>query len=98
MDTSPIITPDQLSTPAVIANPYPAYSQLWDHSPLSFLLFPPGAIPGVEEPVRAWALMKYHDVYPALRDHDTFSSALHSLQAKVLPKLLLIFDDPPQHT
>jgi cytochrome P450 len=98
MNTSPIFTPEQLSTPAVIANPYPAYSQLRDHSPLNFILRPRGAVPGVEEPVRAWALMKYHDVYTALRDHDTFSSTLHPLQAKVLPRLLLIFDDPPRHT
>ena len=28
METSPVITPDQLMTPAVFADPYPVYRQL----------------------------------------------------------------------
>ncbi|MCS6285907.1 MAG: cytochrome P450 [Nitrospira sp.] len=53
---------------------------------------------GIEEPIRAWALMKYQDVYGALRDHDTFASGRNPLAGKIAPKLALIQDDPPRHT
>jgi cytochrome P450 family 109 len=92
------ITPDQLSTRAVVADPYPAYQQLRDLSPFNYLDVPAGAFPGIEEPLRAWAFMKYADVYGALRDHDTFSSARNPLVGKAFPPLVLIFDDPPRHT
>jgi cytochrome P450 len=53
----------------------------------------------MDEPFWAWALMKYDDVYGALRDHDTFSSARNPLLEKgFFPKLVLITDDPPRHT
>ena len=98
METTPRFTPDQLSTPAVIANPYPAYEQLRDQSPVNYVDLPPGTVLGLDEPVRTWALMKYGDVYGALRDHDTFSSQPHPLIAGRLgPKLVLILDDPPRH-
>src|SRR5581483_6399452 len=43
--------------------------------------------------------MKYDDVYAALRDHDTFSSALNPFVEKgFFPQLVLIMDDPPRHT
>ena len=88
---------DRLSSPDVIANPYPYYQELREHSPLNYTFLPPGSVAGINEPVRAWALMKYRDVYNALRDHDTFASH-HSLAGKVVPRLALIHDDPPRHT
>src|SRR3989441_1514728 len=97
MATPPLFTPDQLTTPAVFADPYPAYRQLRDHTPLDYLGLPPGTIPGIDEPIRAWAFMKYDDVYGALRDHDTFSSE-DPRAGKFGPKLVLIQDDPPRHT
>jgi cytochrome P450 len=42
--------------------------------------------------------MKYADVYGALRDHETFSSANNPLVGKAFPPLVLILDDPPRHT
>src|SRR5215510_12153095 len=96
MATSAFITPDQLMTPAVFADPYPAYRQLRDQTPLSYLI-PPGIIPGFDESVRPWALMKYDDVYSALRDHETFSSE-NRRAGQFGPKLVLIQDDPPRHT
>src|SRR5581483_5696716 len=43
--------------------------------------------------------MKYDDVYAALRDHDTFSSARNPFVEKgFFPQLVLIMDDPPRHT
>ncbi|MBI3304325.1 MAG: cytochrome P450 [Deltaproteobacteria bacterium] len=97
MATTPIFTPDQLTTPAVFADPYPAYRQLRDQTPLNYLGLPPGTIPGIDEPLRAWALMKYDDVYGALRDHDTFSSE-DPRADQFGPKIVLIQDDPPRHT
>lgn len=96
METSALITPDQLMTPAVFTDPYPVYRQLRDQTPLSYLV-PPGTIPGFDEPMRAWALMKYDDVYGALRDHETFSSE-DPRAGRFGPKLMLIQDDPPRHT
>lgn len=96
METVSLITPDQLMTPAVFADPYPVYRQLRDQSPLSYFI-PPGTIPGFDEPMRAWALMKYDDVYGALRNHETFSSE-DPRAGRFGPKLMLIQDDPPRHT
>jgi len=99
METTPVFTPDQLMMPETIADPYPAYRQFRHQTPLNYVHVPGGIFPGVEEPIRAWALMKYADVYGALRDHDTFSSARNPLIEKgVFPPLALITDDPPRHT
>jgi len=73
MEAPIVFTPDQLSTREVMINPYPAYRQLRDRSPFNYLDLPAGTVPGIEQPLSAWALMKYDDVYRALRDHDTFS-------------------------
>jgi cytochrome P450 len=94
----PLIAPDQLSTPEVIANPYPAYRQLRGRSPVNYVFIAAGALPGVEEPIRAWAFLKYEDVYNALRDPESFSSIRPAKWAKIWPPLLLIEDDPPRHT
>src|SRR5215831_8721669 len=96
METSPVITPDQLMTPAVFADPYPVYRRLRAQSPLSYFV-PPGTIPGFDDPVQPWALMRYDDVYGALRDHQTFSSE-DPRAGRFGPKLVLIQDDPPRHT
>jgi cytochrome P450 len=98
MASTPVFTPDYLATPTSIADPYPVYRQLRDQSPANYLFLPGGIIPGVDEPMRAWAFMKFADVYGALRDHETFSSARNPLEGKVVPKLVLITNDPPRHT
>jgi hypothetical protein len=92
-----VITPDALSTREVISDPYPAYRQLRDRSPFYYVELPAGSVPGIEEQSR-WALMKYADVYGALRDHETFSSANNPLVGRAFPPLVLILDDPPRHT
>ena len=96
MDT--MISPDNLSTREVIANPYPAYQQLRDRSPFNYVDLPAGTVPGIEGPITSWALMKYPDVYGVLRDHERFSSARNPLVGKAFPPLVLILDDPPRHT
>jgi cytochrome P450 len=95
METT-VFTADQLSIPAVAADPYPVYRQLREHTPLNYIDLPVGTVPGIEEPLRAWALMKYDDVYGTLRDHDTFSSARNPLLDKgVFPRLVLHHGRPP---
>ena len=98
METPIVFTPDQLSTRELMIDPYPAYRQLRDRSPFNYVDLPAGTVPDIEQPLRAWALMKYDDVYRALRDHDTFSSSANPLVGRVLPPLVLIFDNPPRHT
>src|SRR5215472_5460779 len=88
----------QLSTPEMIADPYPVYRQLRDQSPLNCAWLPAGALPGVEKPIRAWALLRYDDVYGALRDHAAFSSMRTPLLRDAFPPLTLLEDDPPRHT
>ncbi len=101
-----VFTADQLCTPEVIADPFPAYHQLRERSPFSYVE-PPGAIPGIVEPIRTWALLKYCDVYGALRDHETFSSVRRSALRRwqleheipvAIPSVVLVNDDPPRHT
>ncbi len=97
----PTTPPDQLKEElaAFIANPYPTYHQLRDRTPTEFISLPAGMAPGLDEPLRSWALMRYNDVYGALRDHDTFSSARNPFVEKgIFPQLVLIMDDPPRHT
>jgi hypothetical protein len=65
------IAPDELLKLEIIADPYPAYRQLRDSSPFKYVDVPAGSFPGIEGPLRSWALMKYSDVYGALRDHET---------------------------
>jgi cytochrome P450 len=92
-----VFTPDQFATPEVIANPYPAYSQLRDRSPISFVVRP-GSLPGVGQDVRGWIFLRYDDVYRALRDHETFSSERHPSFGTAWAALPLLENDPPRHT
>src|ERR1051326_1306903 len=99
MSTDTTYTPDSLTTPEVIANPYPAYAQIRPHSPVQFTFLPAGAIPGREEPLLSWGLLRYADVYFVLRNHEVFSSVTPTLaNACIYPRLALITDDPPRHS
>src|SRR5688572_27726226 len=97
IDEPKTFAPDELWVPEFIADPYPTYRSLRVQSPLRIVSLPAGAVAGMSEPLRSWALMKYDDVYNALRDHDTFSSVT-ALVGKLTPRLTLIQDDPPRHT
>ena len=94
MDTRHRLTPNDLLTPAVAANPYPAYQQLRDQSPVQYANLEP---PGAASPMRGWGFMKYEDVYSALRDHETFSSET-AVTGQFGQKMVLLQDDPPRHT
>lgn len=100
-ETTEPLTVEQLREDLAVflADPYPTYAQLRDQTPVEFAFLPGGMVPGFDEPLGSWALMKHDDVYNALRDHDAFSSARNPLVEKgAIPQLVLIMDDPPRHT
>lgn len=87
-----------LTTPQGIANPYPLYDQLREHSPVAgYRDWPPGTVPGADEPVTAWALFRYDQVFEAARDSTTFSSRDPLQEASSAPSLMLVNTDPPKH-
>lgn len=88
-----------LTTPAGIANPYPLYAELRATSPMpGYRDWPPGTVPGADEPVTAWALFRYDQVFAAVRDSATFSSRDPIQEASSAPSLMLVNTDPPAHT
>jgi cytochrome P450 len=81
------------------ADPYPMYQEMRGQTPVKMEFLPPGVAEGLDEPLSTWALMNFYDVFGALRDHETFSSARSPLVEKgIFPQLVLIMDDPPRHT
>ncbi len=97
METPTTVTPDQLTDRKMFGNPYPIYHALRQHSPVHYVSIPANASAGINQPIMAWGLLKYHDVYTALRDHETFSSE-SPVAGQFGPPLVLIQDDPPRHT
>ena len=98
MTPEPLYTANHLMSPDVLADPYPAYHQLRDRSPLQYDFLPKGAAPGLGATLRAWAFLKYDDVYNALHDHATFSSGSPMVENGLSPRLALIHDNPPRHS
>ena len=89
---------DQLTTPDGVANPYPLYDQLRETSPVpGYRDWPPGTVPGADEPVTAWALFSYDQVFAATKDTATFSSRDPLQEASSAPSLMLVNTDPPKH-
>ncbi|MEM7098662.1 MAG: cytochrome P450 [Pseudomonadota bacterium] len=89
---------DDLPLPETIANPYPLYAQLREHTPMfGYQDYPPGTVPGQDDPVRAWVLMKYEDVRAAAQDHETFSSRDPLQEQSSAPSLMLVNHDNPEH-
>jgi hypothetical protein len=48
---------EQLAT--FVNDPYPVYRQMRDQTPTELVFLPPGIVPGLDQPLKAWALMKY---------------------------------------
>ena len=93
----PEFDPRALATPAIIANPYPAYEALRAQSPVpGYEDWPPGTVPGRDAPLRAWALLRHAHVVAASRDPVTFSSA-NFQQDTGAPTLMLVNHDDPEH-
>ncbi len=97
MTTTPTVTPDQLVARATFADPYPVYHALRAQSPVHYVSIPASGASGLAAPIRAWGLLRYDDVYGALRDHETFSSE-NLMAGRFGPPIVLIQDDPPRHT
>jgi hypothetical protein len=90
-------TPDDLTKRTLFADPYPLYQVLRAQSPVRYIGIPANEASGVKDSIWSWGLLKYGDVYAALRDHETFSSD-NPQAGQFGPKLVLIQDDPPRHT
>ncbi len=87
-----------LPRPESIENPYPLYEKLRPLTPVyGYRDYPPGTVPGQDEPVTAWVLMKYDEVAAAARDHDTFSSRDPLQEQSSAPTLMLVNHDNPEH-
>ena len=87
-----------LPQPETIANPYPLYAELREHTPtFGYQDYPPGTVPGQDEPVSAWVLMKYEEVLAAAQDHATFSSRDPLQEQSSAPSLMLVNHDNPEH-
>jgi cytochrome P450 len=98
MSSATVSAIDLLTTPQGIANPYPSYDRLRALSPVAgYRDWPPGTIPGADEPVTAWALFRYDQIFEAARDSATFSSRDPLQEASSAPSLMLVNTDPPKH-
>ncbi|GAB3223807.1 cytochrome P450 [Mycolicibacterium hippocampi] len=74
-------------------DPFETYRRLRDHAPVYH-----------SAQYDFWALSRYEDVAPAMRDHETYSSAKgvtldHFIDSDaMIPEGVIIMMDPPQHT
>jgi cytochrome P450 len=91
----PVMT-DVFGKPETWENPYPAYRQFRDRSPVA-AHWPIVLLDGTVIEAYAWMLLKYDQVTAALRDPATFSSQ-NPAPGVVTPQLVMISDDPPRHT
>lgn len=90
---------EHLNSPEVIANPYPKYALLRDKLPQFGLKdYPPGTVPGVDEPRPAWVFLKYDDIVEIARRSDVFSSRDEMQEKSSATTLMLVNDDRPRHT
>jgi cytochrome P450 len=88
----------RLTAPSTIADPYPLYDRLRPVCPTKgYSDYPPGTVPGQDDPVSAWVLLSYEHVANAARDHRTFSSGDPLQEASSAPTLMLVNHDNPEH-
>ncbi len=88
----------RLTAPSTIADPYPLYDKLRAVCPVKgYSDYPPGTVPGQDDPVSAWVLLSYEQVAEAARDHRTFSSRDPLQEASSAPTLMLVNHDNPEH-
>jgi len=94
-----VFTVDRLTDPEVIRNPYPHYDLLRAQSPLfGYRDFPPGTMPGVDEPKASWVVLNFDDVAAVAWDHESFSSRDSLQEESSAPSLMLVNHDRPEHT
>jgi cytochrome P450 len=89
---------EELSSPVVIADPYPYYAALRDRSPIfGYRDLPPGTIPGTDEPPPSWAVLSHAQVTEVAKRVDVFSSRDPLQEASGAPTLMLVHHDDPTH-
>lgn len=97
--TQDSFTVERLTDPEVIRNPYPYYDLLRSQSPLfGYRDFPPGTMPGVDEPKPSWVVLNFDDVAAVAWDHASFSSRDSLQEESSAPSLMLVNHDRPEHT
>ncbi|PHR15282.1 MAG: cytochrome P450 [Sphingopyxis sp.] len=95
----PAFSVDQLNRPEVIRNPYPYYDLLRDQSPVfGYRDYPPGTMPGVDEPKPSWVVLNFDHVAAVAWDHESFSSRDSLQEESSAPSLMLVNHDRPEHT
>lgn len=88
-----------LNEASTIANPYPVYDQLRKGSPhFGYRDYPPGTVPGIDEPQPSWVVLNFDDVAKVAYDHESFSSRDSLQEGSSAPTLMLVNHDRPQHT
>ncbi|WP_165837710.1 cytochrome P450 [Zavarzinia aquatilis] len=94
-----IFTVDRLNSPEVVRNPYPYYDELRGAAPLfGYRDFPPGTVPGVDQPEPSWVVLSHADVSRVAFDHEAFSSRDGLQEQSSAPTLMLVNHDRPEHT
>lgn len=88
----------RLTAASTISDPYGLYDELRPVSPVAgYKDYPPGTVPGQDEPVSAWVFLSYDDVSKASRNHHVFSSRDPLQEASSAPTLMLVNHDNPVH-
>ncbi|MEM1156530.1 MAG: cytochrome P450, partial [Pseudomonadota bacterium] len=59
--------------------------------------FPPGTIPGQDEPYPAWVFLRHEHIREIVRNHDVFSSRDQMQEESSAPTLMLVNHDRPRH-
>lgn len=91
--------PARLADPEVVRNPYPFYDRLRARSPVfGYRDYPPGTVPGVDEPEASWVVLNFDHVAAVAWDDDSFSSRDSLQEASDAPSLMLVNHDKPEHT
>ncbi len=94
-----LFTVEMLTRPEVVADPYPFYDLLRPMAPVfGYRDYPPGTVPGVDQPEPAWVVLSYEHVARVAFDHETFSSRDSLQEASSAPSLMLVNHDRPEHT
>lgn len=92
-------TAERLIEPDVIRNPYRYYDLLRPHAPVfGYRDYPPGVIPGVDQPEPSWVVLSYEDVAYVAKNHELFSSRDSLQEQSAAPSLMLVNHDKPEHT
>ena len=88
----------RLTAASTISDPYGLYDELRPVSPVAgYKDYPPGTVPGQDDPVSAWVFLSYEDVSKASRNHRVFSSRDPLQEASSAPTLMLVNHDNPVH-